>query len=71
MSSDFNNFFINTRETNTLRIKDYDLIEILIYIIYYIDDIKLKLIDLIKTLYFLLKIFFFKDNIKEIYRALL
>ena len=68
MLSNFDNFFIDAREINTLRIKDYDLIEILILIIYYINNIKLKLIDLIETLYSLLRIIFFKDDIKEIYR---
>ena len=52
VSSNFNNFFINIRETNILRIKDYALIEILILIIYYINNVKLKLINLIKILYF-------------------
>ena len=71
ISSDFDNSFINIREINTLKAKDYDLIEILILIIYYINNIKLKLIDLIKTLYLLLRIFFFKNNIKKTYKALL
>ena len=68
MLSNFDNFFIDAREINTLRIKDYDLIEILILIIYYINNIKLRLIDLIETLYSLLRIIFFKDDIKEINR---
>ena len=62
--SNFDNFSINAREINTLKTKDYDLIKILILIIYYINDIKLKSIDLIKILRF-----FFKNNIKEIYKA--
>ena len=67
--NNFNDFSINVREINILKIKNYDLIEILILIIYYINNIKLKSIDLIETFYFLLRIFFFKDNIKETYKA--
>ena len=62
---------MNIREINSLKIKDNALIEILIYIIYYINNIKLKLIDLIEISRFFLRIFFFKDNIKETFRALL
>ena len=69
MSNNFDDFFIDAREINILRVKDYDLIEILILIIYYINDIKLKSIDLIETSRFFLRIFFFKDDIKETYRA--
>ena len=71
MLSDFDDFFINTREINTLNVKDYALIEIIIQVAYYINNIKLKLIDSIKTLRLLLRIFFFKDNIKEISRTLI
>ena len=69
MLNNFNNFSIDIREINTLSAKDYNLIEILILIIYYINYIKLKSINSIKTLYFFLRIFFFKDDIKEIFKA--
>ena len=69
--NNFDNFFIDIRETNILRIKDYDLIEILIYIIYYINNIKLKSIDLIEILRLFLRIFSFKDDIKETFKTLL
>ena len=61
VSTNFNDFFIDIREINTLSVK----------VIYYINNIKLKSIDSIKTLYFLLRIFFFKDNIKETFKTLL
>ena len=69
--NNFNNSFISAHEINILEIKDYALIEILILIIYYINNIKLKLIDLLKISRFFLRIFFFKNNIKEIFKALL
>ena len=71
MSNNFDNFAIDTRETNILKTKDYILIEILIYVIYYINNIKLKSINSIKILRFLLKIFSFKDDIKETFKTLL
>ena len=71
VSSNFDNFSIDICEINTLSAKDYVLIKILIRIIYNKNNIKLKSINLIETLRFLLRIFFSKVDIKEISRALL
>ena len=69
VSGDFDDFFIDTRETDILGAEGCDLIGILIWVTYCIDDIELKSIDSTETSRLLLRIFSFEDDIEETYRA--